>query len=144
MADDLRTSPWISTKCPNHYDILSCADGHGYVLSKKTSESAYFEDHAQLAAFLADHARVVFRKGHPDGGYGRTEVNIWEASGMFDKQRERRIAKAQRSALSKLFPSDARHPPAFVRPGEFARGGRTRDLFDLLPDRPRPGRGPLI
>jgi hypothetical protein len=144
MADDLRTSPWIYTKCRDHYDILFCADGHGYVLNKKTGESAYFEDHAKLAAFLADHARVVFRKGHPDGGYGRIEVNIWEASGMFDKRRDRRIAKAQRTALSKLFPSDARHPPAFVRPEEFAHGGRTRHLFDLLPDRSRPDRGPLI
>lgn len=144
MAGDLRTSPWIYTKCREYYDILFCADGHGYVLSRKTNESAYFETHAELAAFLADHARVVFRKGRPDGGYGRTEVNIWEASGLFDKQRDRRIAKAQRAALSKLFPSDARHPPAFVRPEEFAHGGRTRNLFDLLPDRPRPGRGPLI
>lgn len=33
---------------------------------------------------------------------------------------------------------------ALVRAGDFDHGGHSRRLFDLLPDRSRPGRGTLI
>ncbi|RZN08445.1 hypothetical protein CWO91_22550 [Bradyrhizobium genosp. SA-3] len=49
MAGDLRTSPWIYPRC-KEYDILFCVDGHGYVMNKKTDESAHLESHAKLAA----------------------------------------------------------------------------------------------
>jgi hypothetical protein len=114
-------------------------DGRGYVLDKKNDQSACFASHAELAAFLADHARAVFRKGHTGGGYGRIENNIWETSGMFDSHRDGRIARAQRNVLSKLFPpSNGCQPPRFVRPGEARYDKRQLHLFDLVPDRPRP------
>jgi len=69
MAEDLRTAPFIYPKC-EEYDVLFCTDGRGYVLNKGTDESVCFESHAKLAAFLADHARSAFRKGHPGGEYG--------------------------------------------------------------------------
>ena len=144
MADDRWTSPWLRLKCKDEYEVRFCVDGRGYVLDKKNEQSACFASHVELAAFLAEHGGARFRKAHPSGGYDKSEINIWEASGMFDDHRERRIAKAQRSVLSKLFPSDARHPSAFVRPEDVHHSGRSRDLFDLLPDRQRPDQKTLF
>jgi hypothetical protein len=138
MAKDRGTSPFIYPKC-KEYKVLFCTDGHGYVLNNGTDESAYFESHAKLASFLADHARITFRRAHPEGEYGRVEANIWEPSGLFDRYRVERITRAQRSALSKLFPpnlSNARRPPAFIRPEECPHSNRLIDLFDLVPDHP--------
>lgn len=65
---------------------------------------------------------------------------------MVDEHRNRRLAKAQRAVLSTLFPSDARRPSAFVRPEDVrhSQSGRSRDLFDLLPDRLDPAQKTLI
>jgi hypothetical protein len=56
---------------------------------------------------------------------------------MFD---ERQAREGSASGVVDALPSDARHPPAFVKPEDVrhSHSGRSRNLFDLEPDRLRP------
>lgn len=124
--NDRWTGPWICGSSEN-YQVKFCVNGKAYVLHAK--ESRCFPDHASLGVWLDARKVVTFRQGGTTGwgGYGRTEPNIWDATGSFDKARHDRIAKAQARILAPLFnglePDSVTHdqPPAFVRPGDLPR-----------------------
>lgn len=128
MQDDRWCAPWVSHQS-KQFEIHFCIDGCGYVLNGK-GESYCFETHKALGQFLEKTKRVNFRKGRNTqfGYYGPIEEDIWHAMGSFDPDRHERIRRAQGRILAQLFPVDpacAKHPPAYVRPGQMpANGGR--------------------
>lgn len=123
MKEDRWCAPWVNGRGGRQFEVHFCVDGKGYVLRPRTGESYCFESHLALAQFLERTKSATFAtSGRTSfGGYGKEEVNIWNAYGSFDEERFERLRLAQKRALSKLFPVDpacAHQPPAFVRPGE--------------------------
>lgn len=123
MQSDRWCAPWVDDSNCKGFEVHFCIDGCGYVLRPATGESYCFETHVALAQFLERNKRATFASGKrlKWGSYGPLEDNIWRASGSFDPERHRRIARAQARVLAQLFPVDpacAKQPPAYVRPGE--------------------------
>ena len=137
MQADRWCGPWVDA--PKNFEVRFCLDGKGYVLHH--GDSYCFESHVALANFLESTKFAEFKKGGTIerwGTYGRTEPNIWHATGSFDQKRHDRIALAQARVLRQLFPVDpacAQDPPAYVRPGAMpANAGRNfcYSVADLL------------
>lgn len=123
MQRDRWTGPWVSGESGTGYEVHFCVNGKGYVQKLKTKDWYCFSTHADLARFLDQHKAATFKRGGNmrRWNYGRTEPNIWHATGSFDKARHQRIARAQNKVLAPLFPVPAEHaepPPAYVRPNE--------------------------
>jgi len=107
MKADRWVAPWISG--PKKYNIYFCVDGFGYVIRRKDGASHRFSSHLDLAKWLSA------TKAKND------ETNIWQATGIFDKDRQARIATYADSACNQLFKNANFHnPPSHVRPGEHA------------------------
>ncbi len=122
MKRDRWCAPWVNEET-SLFEVNFCIDGHGYVC-REDREWYRFETHQALAQWLDAHKQATFPKGGSTGwgDYGRTEPNIWNATGCFDDTRRKRIARAQNAALIQLFPApaeNAHEPPAYVRPDQF-------------------------
>ncbi len=140
MRSDRWCAPWVSQRPECEFEVRFCVNGLGYVLKPSTGESYCFNSHVALAKFLDENKRAEFSKGgYVDFGrfsdsYGRVEPDIWNATGCFDGERNRRLGRAQNKVLQRLFPVDAEHakqPPAYVRPGEMPNNAGREFCYDL-------------
>ena len=125
MREDRWTGPWV--RWYDDYKVRFSVDGYAYVEQTKDDSWYRFSSLAAACEFLTKTKEARFRSGGgtPFGPYGNIEPDIWNAAGVFDEKRHKRLAAAQKKVLSTLFdplPAPNNHRPlAFVRPGDYIR-----------------------
>lgn len=125
LKADRWCGPWTSAHGVgnDHPRVMFCRDGRAYVMvnaGEPNEKSLYaFVSHQEAALWLQQHPDPTGTKANWGAGH-----SLFRASGSFNPERCRKIAKAQLAALTKLmldFGMDEgrdRQPPAYVRPGE--------------------------
>lgn len=125
MEADRWVNPWVNEYTEN-YKVRFCVDGSGYVHDIAHDIWLKFTPARELAVWLDQHKHVAAPPPPPySWGY---EPNIWNPTGSFYEDRNRRLAQLQSTALQGLFldpPASAETniPPPFVRPGQYPLPG---------------------